>query len=154
MSLPMFIWTCIFATVCAFAYAVTKMAARRKQDEETEDTGLIILEFGRAYPNEAIRAIRRTADRKNIFVRLHDDKTGFMKSLHRHYACHLIEPGRVHVQPSGSGKGLALAFLDAPHHDGIFEFAAPEDAAEVSLWLLGNYLAAAHAPRENSAQGF
>lgn len=34
-----------------------------------------------------------------------------------------------------------IDFLDAPHHNGNFEFATAKEASEVSLWLLGNYIA-------------
>lgn len=34
-----------------------------------------------------------------------------------------------------------IDFLDAPSHNGDFEFASPKEASEVALWLLGNYIA-------------
>lgn len=134
------VWCILFAIVVFFAFFATRMASQNKEDG-LHDTGLAILEFGRAFPTEAIRQLQTTADGKAVFVRLHDDKAGFMRSLHNHFSVHLIEPGRAHARDSGSGRGLIVDFLDAPRHNGTFEFATPDAAAEVSLWLLGNYVA-------------
>ena len=133
------VWCGIFAAVILFALAATRMAGQNR-DDDLNDTGLAILEFGRAFPMEAIRQMQKTADGKAVFLRLHDNKAGLMRSLRKHFACHLIEPGRVRVSDSGTGQGLSVDFLDAPHHNGNFEFASPAEAAEVSLWLLGNYI--------------
>ncbi|MGO4436898.1 hypothetical protein [Rhizobium sp. RAF56] len=138
------IWCVVFALVVLFAFAAVRISARRKEDEGLADAGFVILEFGRAFPMEAIRQLQNTADGKSVFVRLHDDKAGFMRNMGRHYACYLIEPGRARATDTVSGRGLRVQFLDAPHHDGIFEFASPSEAAEVALWLLGNYVAADH----------
>lgn len=138
------IWCVVFALVVLFAFAAVRMSSGRKEDEGLEDAGFVILEFGRAFPMEAVRRLQKTADGKSVFVRLHDDKAGFMRNMGRHYACYLIEPGRARATDSASGRGLSIAFLDAPHHDGTFEFASASEAAEVALWLLGNYVAADH----------
>lgn len=121
----------------------------RQEEEGFQDAGLAIMEFGRAFPQEAIRNLHATADGKAVFVRLHDNKAGFMRSLRNHFACHLIEPGTVRVRALPSGKGIAVEFLDAPSHNGEFTFSNPAVAAEVSLWLLGNYVG--HADREPDA---
>lgn len=134
------VWCILFAIVIFFAFFATRMASQNKEDG-LHDTGLAILEFGRAFPTEAIRQLQTTVDGQAVFVRLHDDKAGFMRSLRNHFSVHLIEPGRAHAKDSGSGRGLTIEFLDAPHHNGTFEFATSNDAAEVSLWLLGNYVA-------------
>lgn len=134
------VWSVLFAIVVFFAYAATRMAARNKEDG-LHDTGLAIIEFGRAFPTEAIRQLQATADGQAMFVRLHDNKAGFMRNMSRHFACHLIEPGRVRVASSQTGRGLIVDFLDAPYHNGTYEFASPREASEVSLWLLGNYIA-------------
>lgn len=133
------VWCVLFAIVIFFAFVATRMASQNREDG-LHDTGLAILEFGRAYPTEAIRQLQTTANGQAVFVRLHDNRAGFMKSLRNHFACHLIQPGRVRVKDSGTGRGLAIEFLDAPHHNGTFEFSSPIEAAEVSLWLLGNYV--------------
>ena len=134
------VWCVIFAFVIFFAIVATRMASQNKEDG-LHDTGLAILEFGRAFPTEAIRQLHTTVNGQALFVRLHDNKAGFMRSLRNHFACHLIQPGRVRARDSGTGRGLTVEFLDAPHHNGTFEFATPAEAAEVSLWLLGNYVA-------------
>ncbi|MGX5666123.1 hypothetical protein G6N76_11360 [Rhizobium daejeonense] len=135
-------WTLIFVLVAVFAYYSTRMTKRVAEDN-LHDTGLAIMEFGRAFPKEAIRNLHATADGKVVFVRLHDNKAGFMRSLRGHYACHLIEAGTVRVRDLSNGRGIAIEFLDAPFHNGEFTFSSPAEAAEVSLWLLGNYVAPA-----------
>lgn len=138
--MSLFVWSAIFAIVILIAFFSTRMA-KRAEDDGLHDTGLAILEFGRAFPHEAIRSLHATADGQSVFVRLHDNKAGFMRHMRNHYACHLIEPGSVRVRPLANGMGFAVDFLDAPFHNGEFFFATPQIAAEVSLWLLGNYVA-------------
>ncbi|MBA4798587.1 MAG: hypothetical protein H2043_14405 [Rhizobiales bacterium] len=140
-------WGIVFALILALAYFSARMV--RQEEEGFQDAGLAIMEFGRAFPQEAIRNLHATADGKAVFVRLHDNKAGFMRSLRNHFACHLIEPGTVRVRALPSGKGIAVEFLDAPSHNGEFTFSNPAVAAEVSLWLLGNYVG--HADREPDA---
>ncbi|UJW73515.1 hypothetical protein [Rhizobium sp. SL42] len=132
-------WAVLLGIVVALAFYSTRMA-RHKEEDGLQDTGLAILEFGRAFPQEAIRSLHATADAKAVFVRLHDNKAGIMRTLRNHYACHLIEPGTVRVRNLANGKGFAVEFLDSPSHNGEFTFASAADAAEVSLWLLGNYV--------------
>ncbi|HCL65663.1 MAG TPA: hypothetical protein DIC56_12650 [Rhizobium sp.] len=132
-------WTLIFALVIVFAFFSSRMTKQTTQ-ENLHDTGFAILEFGRAFPGEAIRDLHVTADGNAVFVRLHDNKAGFMRNMRSHYACHLIEPGTVRVRDLPSGQGFSVEFLDAPFHNGEFTFASAEAAAEVSLWLLGNYI--------------
>jgi len=134
------VWGVIFAIVIFIAFISVRMAARNQEDG-LHDTGHAIIEFNRAFPTEAIRQLQATANGQAVFVRLHDNKAGFMRNMQRHYSCHIIEPGRVRVLSSETGSGLSIEFLDAPHQNGTFEFASAREASEVSLWLLGNYLA-------------
>lgn len=140
-------WGIVFALILALAYLSSRMV--RQEDDGFQDAGLAILEFGRAFPQEAIRSLHATVDGKAVFVRLHDNKAGFMRSMRNHFACHLIQPGTVRVSALPNGKGIGVEFLDASLHNGEFTFANPAIAAEVSLWLLGNYLG--HADREPDA---
>jgi hypothetical protein len=144
------VWCILFAIVVFFAYFATRMASQNKEDG-LHDTGLAILEFGRAFPAEAIRQLQTTADGQAVFVRLHDDKAGFMRNVRNHFSVHLIEPGRARAKISATGRGLTVDFLDVPHHNGTFEFKTPAEAAEVSLWLLGNYVAGEDARLEHHA---
>jgi hypothetical protein len=139
--LSIIIWCVIFGLVLLLAFVATRMASQYKEEEGFRDTGLAILEFNRAFPKEAIRQLQATADGQVVFVRLHDNKAGFMRNMHRHFSCHVLEPGRVRVTSSQTGSGLTIEFLDHPHQNGTFEFVSPKEAAEVSLWLLGNYVA-------------
>ncbi|MGK6313552.1 hypothetical protein [Neorhizobium sp. DT-125] len=136
---PVIVWSIILGLLVVLAYYVTRLAGK-DQEGNRHDTGLAILEFGRAFPEEAIRSLHATADGEAIFVRLHDNKAGFMRGHRNHYACHLIEPGRVRVMPLPNARGFAVEFLDAPSQNGTFVFATEKEAAEVSLWLLDNYV--------------
>lgn len=136
---PYIAWVILGALVVALAYYVTRIA-RSEEEDSLHDTGLAILEFGRAFPREAIRSLNATADGNAIFVRLHDGKAGFMRNHRAHYACFLIKPGRVRITPLPDATGFAAEFLDSPTQNGSFVFATPEEAAEVSLWLLDNYV--------------
>ena len=138
------VWGVIFAVVVVFAFFATRMASRSEEDG-LHDAGFAILEFGRAFPNEAIRQLQMTANGQAVFVRLHDNKAGFMRNMRRHFACHLIEPGTVSVRESGTGRGLTIEFLNAPAHNGTYEFNSATEAAEVLIWLLGNYVSQADA---------
>ncbi|MET0748662.1 MAG: hypothetical protein ABWY49_10765 [Rhizobium sp.] len=134
------IWLAIFVCVVGFGFLATKMVAQDKEDT-LNDVGLAILEFGRAFPREAIRQLQKTKDGQALFVRLHDNKAGFMRDQRNHFFCHLIEPGRARVRDAADAHRITIDFLDAPHHNGTYEFASAKEAAEVSLWLLGNYVA-------------
>ncbi len=140
---PIVVWSIIFVLLMALVYYVTRLSSGKDEEGNRHDTGLAILEFGRAFPNEAIRSLHVTADGEAIFVRLHDNKAGLMKSHRHHYSCHLIQAGRVRVQPLPSAKGFAVEFLDSPTQNGTFVFRTEKEAAEVSLWLLDNYVSVA-----------
>lgn len=139
MSIGVIVWGVLMTAVLAVAFTANRLG-EKEDTRGFKDTGIAILEFGRAFPNEAIRQLHATADGNVLFVRLHDNKAGFMRSMRGHYACHLIEPGTAHVSPLDNGKGLAIEFVNAPHNNGAFVFASAEEAAEVSLWLLGNFV--------------
>lgn len=115
------------------------MNARAERDWDNPDAGSAMVDFGRAFPDEAIRALHSTADRKAIFLRLHDGKAGFIQSHGTHYVCHVIQPGKVRVNSSESGRGLIVHFPDFAYLDNAFEFQNAGEAAEVSLWLLGSF---------------
>ena len=129
----------IFSVLLVFSFFASRLA-RRKPEKVEQDTGLAILEFGRAFPNEAIRSLHATADGKAMFVRLHDNKTGFMRDMGQHFSCHVIEPGGVRVTSATGGHGFAVEFIEFPAHSGEYRFSSTQEAAEVSLWLLGNYV--------------
>lgn len=139
MSIGMLIWGAVLGGIVYVAFVANRLG---EKSEETgfRDTGMAIVEFGRAFPGEAIRQLHATADGNVVFVRLHDNKAGFMRKMRGHYSCHVIEPGTVQVAGTPDGKGLRIDFADSPHHSGTFTFITPEDTAEVSLWLLGNFV--------------
>lgn len=132
-------WAIIAILIGLAAYLATRFN-KDDSDAKGTDAGLALLEFGRAFPNEAVRSLHVTIDGKAVFVRLHDNKAGFMRNMGNHYACHLIEPGRLRVRSLDAKPGFSVEFLDTPFHDGDFIFSNPAEAAEVALWLLGNFV--------------
>jgi hypothetical protein len=150
---PVVVWSIIFVLLMALAYYVTRMSGKdRDKDGNLHDTGMAILEFGRAFPNEAIRTLHVTANGESIFVRLHDNKAGFLRSHRNHYACFLIEPGRVRVAPLPNAKGFTVEFLDASTQNGTYLFSTEKEAAEVALWLLDNYVSVADRDLDGKAE--
>ena len=116
---------------------------RFSESESSYDTGQAILDFARAFPNEAIRSLHMTADGNAVFVRLHDNKAGFMRNMGKHNVCMMLNPERITVEHLESGDGFVVSFIDTPKYSGAYRFKTIGEAAEVSLWLLGSYLEAA-----------
>jgi hypothetical protein len=135
------LWTITIACLLLAGLIFRQSFRKRHEAAETlgEDAGLAILEFGRAFPGEAIRAVITTANGRTVFLRLHDGKAGCMHAHGHHYACHLIEPGTVRVSSAGP-KRLDVRFANAAFEGGMFEFRDEKQAAEVSLWLLGSFM--------------
>ncbi|MCF3642113.1 hypothetical protein LXM94_19275 [Rhizobium sp. TRM95111] len=137
----------MFWTIAVFALLLAGVVFMRtyKRDDGVppeRDAGLEILEFGRAFPNEAIRETIRTEDGRAVFLRLYDGKVGCMRAHGQHFVSHLIEPGKVRVETAADGRSLVLAFIDTPSENGTFRFRTGTDCAEVSLWLLGSLVPA------------
>jgi hypothetical protein len=134
------LWT-VTIVFLLLAGLVFRHVFRRDEEQEMagEDSGLAILEFGRAFPDEAIREVIATANGRTVFLRLHDGKAGCMHAHGHHYSCHLIEPGSVRVENAGP-KRLTVKFSNAAFEGGVFEFRDEREAAEVSLWLLGSFM--------------
>lgn len=136
------IWIIIILLLSAFAlYAMRLLKTTR--DDDRHDAGQAIIDFARAYPGEAIRSLHMTADGNAVFVRLHDNKAGFMRNMGNHHACMLIDPTRIRVEHLETGDGFLVEFIDSPKYSGAYRFPSAGEAAEVSLWLLGSYVEAA-----------
>ncbi|MBB4953335.1 hypothetical protein H4S14_001397 [Agrobacterium vitis] len=129
----------VFGTIIGISWYFSRLSERESR-RDVSDVGLAIMEFGRAFPNEALRSLHTTADGKAVFARLHDNRTGFMRNMRGHYACHVIEKGRIQAQLLSHGTGLHVAFADFPQHSDDYMFSSADEAAEVSLWMLSNYL--------------
>lgn len=134
-----------FIIAAAAAIIVLLVASRRRERRKSDgsaDAGLAILEFGRAFPDEPVRDVVLTADGKAAFLRLADGKIGFMQAMGRHYLTHLVPPGGVEVEANGD-RSLLVRFREASFKGGTFAFSRAEEAAEVSVWLLGGFAQAA-----------
>lgn len=135
-------WLVIIGAALIFFFWATGLV-NQDQANERFDAGLAIVEFGRAYPNEAIRNVVISADGDMVFLRLWEGSTGCMRTKGSGYLCHIIDPSEVAVTPTADGKGLALDFPALRALTGTFEFRSPREAAEVSLWILGSFAARA-----------
>lgn len=122
-----------------------KLLQMRNRTASEEVAGPAIVEFGEAFPGEAIRAVVTTEDMKSVFLRLADGKTGFLELQNRRDIARIIEPGTVRATDPVGDKSLSVE-LDGPESPArIFTFSSPQDAAEVALWLFGTFSMAAGA---------
>jgi hypothetical protein len=132
------IWGSVILLIIGFFYWATNLLEREAR-EERFDTGLAIIEFGRAYPDEAIRQVAISADGEMIFLRLWTGRCGCMRRNGSRYLCHLIDPTRAHVLPTDDGNGLKIDFPGIKQLSGEFPFRSQKEVAEVSLWVLGSF---------------
>ncbi len=137
MDLESTLWIGLLAAVMIGAlFFRDRMLSRAARDASEADTGLAILDFGRAYPEEAIRSIHMTEDEGAYFLRLHDGKAGFMQAHGAHYLCHLLGPGSVQLSAGPDNRSIRAHFPDFAYLDGVYRFRSEADAAEVALLML------------------
>lgn len=123
-----------------FAWATNLLKVQA--EGERFDAGLAILEFGRAYPDEAIRHVLMSADGDMVFLRLWTGRTGLMRRIGNRELCYLVDPENVRVAADPSGKSLTIDFPAHKPMSGTYRFRSEKEAAEVGLWLLGSVTAA------------
>lgn len=128
----MAIWIIVFVLLLVFAVYAWRMS-RATDEDNSHDVGQAIMDFARAFPNEAIRSLHMTVDGGAAFVRLHDNKAGFMRNMGSHYVCVMIDPERIRVESLESGDGFVVTFFDMPKYSGSYRFKSAGEAAEVSL---------------------
>lgn len=128
----------VVALGIALVVAVVHYTGGSKQ-KDVRDPGAAIVEFGLAYPGEAIRAVMMTADGMTSFFRLASGNTGYMQAMGHHFIARLIVPGSVDVRPLEEEPGFRLHFQESAIADSDYLFANAADAAEVLLWIMGNY---------------
>ncbi len=110
----MAIWIIVFVLLSVFAVYAWRMS-RATDEDNSHDVGQAIMDFARAFPNEAIRSLHMTVDGGAAFVRLHDNKAGFMRNMGSHYVCVMIDPERIRVESLESGDGFVVTFFDMPN---------------------------------------
>lgn len=128
----------LIGVVVALGIMVLKII-RNPDDIDLHDPGGALIEFGTAYPDEAVRAILMDKRGLTTFMRLADGKTGLAQALGNTYVIRLIMPGEVGVNMSSDGCGLILQFEDDSMIGGEYRFASTQDAAEVSMWICGSF---------------
>ncbi|HET7412451.1 MAG TPA: hypothetical protein VFJ18_07280, partial [Pararhizobium sp.] len=130
----------VFVGIAVIA-ALGAMALRRRRfgPSSRRDPGPILVEFGTAFPEEAIRDIILTEDGETAFLRLADDKTGFVRAQGKRYLMRIIPPGGIVMEGPVGARGLAFGFGEGSGKPTTYIFGKAEEAAEVSLWLCGNF---------------
>jgi hypothetical protein len=133
-------WIILLSVFLGFFFWATNLL-RIEADGERFDAGLAILEFGRAYPDEAIRHVLMSAEGEMVFLRLWTGRTGMMRRIGNRELCHLVDPANVRVSAEPGGKSLTINFPAHKPMSGTFTFRSEKEAAEVGLWLLGSVTA-------------
>lgn len=134
-----YVWLLAIFLITMFSIYSMQLAARHREDDE--EAGPALIEFGRAFPKEAVRDVVVTADRQTVFLRLFDNKVGCVQYRGRTMSCRLLHPGTVTVLPGESENAVRLEFKNSVSDSGEFVFVLERQAAEVSLWLLGSFAA-------------
>lgn len=132
-------WLLTIFLITMFSIYSMQLAARHR--DEDEEAGPALIEFGRAFPKEAVRDVVTTVDRQTVFLRLLDNKVGCVHYRGRIMACRLLNPGTVTVLPGRDENAVRLEFKNSVSDSGEFTFLSERQAAEVSLWLLGSFTA-------------
>lgn len=130
-------WFIVLSVFLGFFFWATNLL-KTEADEEKFDAGLAILEFGKAYPDEAIRQVMMSSDGEMVFLRLWTGRAGIMRRMGNRELCHLVDPAEVRISAADEGRSLKLDFPDMKALSGTFEFRSEKEAAEVSLWILGS----------------
>ena len=129
-------WIVVLSVFLGFFSWATNLL-KTEAEGERFDAGLAILEFGKAYPDEAIRQVLMSSDGEMVFLRLWTGRTGLMRRMGNREYCHLVDPADVRVSEAG-GKSLTITFPALKQMSGTFAFRSEKEAAEVGLWLLGS----------------
>ena len=127
-------WIVVLSVFLGFFSWATNLL-KTEAEGERFDAGLAILEFGKAYPDEAIRQVLMSSDGEMVFLRLWTGRTGLMRRAGNRELCN---PADVRVSLQADGKSLEILFPNMKHMSGTFSFRSEREAAEVGLWLLGS----------------
>jgi len=144
-TLAFLIWglaIAFFVTFGAYIFYTSREAIR----DNGFETGQAIMRFGKAFPMEAIREVIVAKNGDSYFLRLHGGRTGCIIAYQKHAVCRILEPGSVHIHAGPKDDSISIEFVDSSLKDATFIFRSPKDAAEVSLWLLGSFVAANQSP--------
>lgn len=133
-------WIIVLSAFLGFFFWATNLL-KTEAEGERFDAGLAILEFGKAYPDEAIRHVLISADGEMVFLRLWTGRTGLMRRIGNRELCHLVDPANVRVSTDEDGKSLTITFPTLKPMSGTVTFRSEREAAEVGLWLLGSVTA-------------
>ncbi|WP_419912278.1 hypothetical protein [Hoeflea sp.] len=152
MELPDGFW--LLSAIIVAGSALLLYLRWRRQDVEKAagmaDTGSAIVAFTKAFPDLAVRDVVMTKNMLCAFLRIADGRVGFVEHTSLHVAARLLDPHTLIVGVPGDTRTISVAFPGGG--DGTYEFASTEEAAEVSLWLCGEF-AVAGAESPSPAEG-
>lgn len=129
----------VLAGVAIYGY-LRLMRERSDEIADNEDTGSLLVAFSNAYPDRPIREILHTEDRSVAFLRIADGTVGLVQVTPHHTSVLLLEPGDLLVDAADNDRSIHLHIAGDRAQEQTFTFASVSDAAEVSLWLCGNFL--------------
>ncbi|RYE53916.1 MAG: hypothetical protein EOP18_08345, partial [Rhizobiaceae bacterium] len=112
-------WIVLLSVFLGFFSWATNLL-KTEAEGERFDAGLAILEFGRAYPDEAIRQVLMSSDGDMVFLRLWTGRTGLMRRVGNRELCYLVNPADVRVSLQSDGKTLEILFPNMKHMSGTF----------------------------------
>jgi hypothetical protein len=133
-------WIVLLSVFLGFFFWATNLLKSEAEGEKF-DAGLAILEFARAYPDEAIRHILMSEDGNMVFLRLWTGRTGLMRRMGSRELCYLVDPEQVRVSADPGSRSLSIDFPAHQPMSGTYKFRTEKEAAEVGLWLLGSVTA-------------
>lgn len=135
-----YVWLIVIVLIAVFSVYSLQLAANLRG--QSDDAGQALIEFGKAFPQEAVRDVVATADNDTVFLRLYEGKVGCVQYHGRTMSCQLLKPGSVSVHPGNNPNTVHIDFNNSRSDSGEFVFANTREAAEVSLWLLGSFTSA------------
>ena len=99
------------------------------------DQGQVLVAFGQAFPNRAIRQAIQTEDGHTTFLRLADEGIGVFQEDEGGVVTGVLCPHDVIVEETDGDRTLALRSSSPHFRGGSYRFADHRDAAEVCLWI-------------------
>ncbi|MEP9398158.1 hypothetical protein [Mesorhizobium sp. KR2-14] len=128
MSLPVLVAIVVVGiSLCVVAVHLTG-GSRLATLEGAEDA---VRHFHQDFPDEAIRTVRLTADRRTAFMELDGGRTGIVQTFGDRFLTRIITPQEV-ASALHAGPGVvSIRFRDFTWSGGRFAFAEDQDAGAV-----------------------
>jgi type II secretory pathway pseudopilin PulG len=127
MSLPVLVAIVVVGiALCVVAVHFTG-GSRQAALEAAEDAAR---RFGEDFPDEAIRAIRLTSDKRTAFLELDGKRTGIVQAVGDRFLTRIFTPQDISAVTAEPGV-VSIRFRDFTWAGGRFAFADADDAGKV-----------------------